>query len=337
MKTRHTVSAFVDLYGRDATVDAALRGGFRTVVVGPLEQPSDVRARLASPADARVRVLVAGALTKGLRGEEIADVGLLVKAGAAVLSNGGVPLKNARVLRHVLEYAGRMGVPVMLRAADPDLEAGGIVREGPRASWLGLPSVPPEAEEIGIATVAALVRRTGTAVHLTHLWSARGVEALRRARAEGLPITASTTTHHLVLSDERIDATAYAGVCRFVPPLGDDLDRSALVEALRDGTIDAVATDHKEIPLHLQDRELEIAEPGARGLETAYALVLAATGDPALAARVLSAGPARVLGLTVSETIDVDPDAEWDVGPDTLGGPPYNTPLFGARLRGRAV
>ncbi len=335
--SRFTMPALVDLYGRDATVEAALRGGFRAVVVGPLEQPSDVRARLASRGDPRVNVLVAGALTKGLRGEEIADVGLLVKAGAAVLSNGGVPLKNARVLRHVLEYAGRTGVPVMLRAADPDLEAGGVVREGPRASWLGLPAVPPEAEEIGIATVAALVRRTGTAVHLTHLWSARGVEALRRARAEGLPITASTTAHHLVLSDELIDATAYAGVCRFVPPLGDDADRRALVDALRDGTIDAVATDHKEIPLHLQDREIEIAEPGARGLETAYALVLGALGDATLTSKVLSAGPARILGLSVVDEVDVEPDVDWVVGPDTLVGPPYNTPLLGARLRGRVL
>lgn len=331
------VPAFVDLYGRDATVDAALRGGFRAVVVGPLEQPSEVRARLASYADGRVRFLVAGALTKGLRGEEIADVGLLVKAGATVLSNGGVPLKSARVLRHVLEYAGRMGVPVLLRAADPDLEAGGIVREGPRASWLGLPAVPPEAEEVGITTVAALVRRTGTPVHLTHLWSARGVEALRRARAEGLPITASTTAHHLALSDDLIDATAYAGACRFVPPLGDAADRRALIDALRDGTIDAVATDDKRVPLHLQDREIEIAEPGSRGLETAFALVLGAVGDVGVAARVLSSGPARVLGLTMGESIEVDRDRDWVVDADALGGPPYNTPLLGARLRGRVV
>ena len=114
---RVNVPAFVDLHGRDATVDAALRGGFR------------------------VRFLVAGALTKGLRGDEIADLGLLVRAGATVLSNGGVPLKNARVLRHVLEYAGRTGVPVMLRAADPDLEAGGVVREGPRGVLGGLLAV----------------------------------------------------------------------------------------------------------------------------------------------------------------------------------------------------
>ena len=334
---RVNVPAFVDLHGRDATVDAALRGGFRVVVVGPLEQPSDVRAQLLSHTDARVRFLVAGALTKGLRGDEIAELGLLVRAGATVLSNGGVPLKNARVLRHVLEYAGRTGVPVMLRAADPDLEAGGVVREGPRASWLGLPAVPPEAEEIGITTVAALVRRTGTAVHLTHLWSARGVEALRRARAEGLPITASTTPHHLALSDDLIDATAYAGVCRFTPPLGDAADRRALIDALRDGTIDAVATDHKLVPLHLQDREIEIAEPGTRGLETAFALVLGAVGDAELAVRLLSTGPARVLGLAVADTVEIDATLDWDVDADSLGGPPYNTPLFGARLRGRVV
>lgn len=350
---RVVAPAFVDLHAAlpDLAIGeaAALSGGYGTVVLSPangstVERPGEARDLIARSAGLTVRIAVSGALTVGLRGEEIADVGLLVAAGCAALSNGSTPVRSARVMRHLLEYAGRLGRPVFLRAADPDLDAGGVVREGPRAAWLGLPSVPPEAEEIGISTVAALVRRTGTAVHLTHLWSARGIDALRRARAEGLPITATTTAYHLALSDDLVDETAYAGSCRFVPPLGDVLDRRALVEALADGTLAGVATDHRPVPLHLQDRELELAVPGSLGLQTAFPLVLSAVGDVVAAIRALASGPAAVLGrvarLRAGDPADVtilDVNEAWVVGPATLGDAPHNTPIVGRTVRGRPV
>lgn len=341
---------FVDLHAVLAEptsgAKAALTGGFTTVVTSPanpapVERPVDVRDLLARSVGSAVNVRVAAALTVGLRGEEIADVGLLCAAGAAVLSNGSTPVRNARVLRNLLEYAGRFKRPVMLRAAEVDLEAGGVVREGPRAAWLGLPSVPPEAEEIGVGIVAALVRRTGTPVHLTHLWSRRGVEELRRARAEGLPVTGSTTAHHVAIDDAMIDELAYSGVCRFVPPLGDDSDRRALREALVDGTLSAVASDHRPVPLHLQDRELEFAVPGSVGFETAFALTLFALGDLGQTVAALATGPSGLMGpvatLAVGAAADVvvlNPDRSWVVAPPILCAAPYNTPLRGRTLVG---
>lgn len=344
---------FTDLHANLQDVGAAARagvaGGFTTIVLAPghpapIERPSVARDLLVRAGSAPCRVEIAGALTVGLRGEDVADVGLLLEAGCAALSNGTTPIRNARVLRHVLEYAGRFKRPILLRAADPELEAGGIVREGPRAMWLGLPYVPPEAEEIGVSVVAALVRRTGVPVHLTHLWSRRGVDALRRARSEGLPVSGSTTTHHLALDDGIIDESAYAGGCRFVPPLGDASDRQALAQALRDGVLAGVATDHRPVAPHEQDRELELAVPGAVGLETALPLVLEALDHDVVAAvRALATGPAAVLGavatLRVGAPADLvvfDPDGEWTVGRDTLRSPWANTPLLGRQVRGVA-
>lgn len=326
---------------------AAFAGGFLTVLAAPdlptvLDRPSLVRDRLARAAGAPCEILLAGALTAGLDGANVADVGSLVAAGASALSGGLVPVRSARALRHLLETAGRFGRPILLRAADPGLEEGGVVREGPLASRLGLPSVPPEAEEIGVATVAAIVRRTGVPVHLTHLWSAKGVEALRVARDEGLPLTGSTTAHHLALGAEIVDDLAYAGVCRFVPPLGDKADREALAGALRDGTLCGVATDHRPVPLHLQDREFEIAASGQIGFETALSLVLFALGDPALAARALATGPAAILGrrptLALGMPADLvafDPAEPWIPSRETLRSSELNTPLIGRPLIGR--
>lgn len=342
--------AFVDLHAAwpDLALGAAaaVGGGFATVALAPgapspIERPAEVRDLVARAGTLPVDVRVSAALTIGLAGDQIGDVALLAHAGAAILSNGVQPIRSVRLLRNLLEYTGRLGVPLFLRAADIDLEAGGVVREGPRAAWLGLPSVPPEAEEIGISTVAALVRRTGARVHLTHVWSARGVVALRRARHEGLPITASTTSHHLAVSDDLLERLDYAGTCRFQPPLGDTEDRAALIEALRDGTLDAVATDHRPVPLHLQDRELEIAVPGALSHETALPLVLSALPDLSAAIRALATGPARILGQVATlrpgahaDVVVFDPQRAWTVGYDTLHGPPFNTPLFGASLQG---
>jgi dihydroorotase len=344
--------AFVDLHACMPNVvteaAAAVAGGFGTVLLSPanpapIDRPAMVRDLRAHAMAARCDIEVAGALTVGLAGEELADLGLLVEAGCGALSNGTTPVRNARVLRHVLEYAGRCARLVLLRAGDVDLEGGGVVREGPRAAWLGLPYVPPEAEEIGVTAVAALVRRTGTPVHLTHVWSARGVAALRRAKADGLPLSGSTTVHHLAVSDAIIDQWAYAGVCRFVPPLGDEADRAALLEALVDGTLSGVATDHRPVPLHLQDRELELAAPGAVAFETALPLVLGVVhGDLTLAVRFLSVEPARILGRiatlrpgTPARVVVFDPADEWIVDPETLLSSERNTPLLGQRLRGR--
>jgi dihydroorotase len=328
---------------------SAVAGGFTRVLLSPcnlapIDRASTVRdLRVRALATARCRVDVAGALTQGLAGAAIAEVGLLLEAGCAALSNGSAPVRDTRLLRHLLEYVGRFRATVLVRAFDADLEAGGVVREGPRATWLGLPAIPIEAEEIGVRRIAALVRLTGTPVHLTHLWSRAGVQALRDARAEGLPLSGSTTAHHLVLDDGIVDELSYAGACRFVPPLGDAADHAALVGALRDGVLTAIATDHRPIPAHLQDHELELASPGAVGFETALPLALRAFGGDLLAVvRALSVGPASVLGAPVpsleagrpADIVVFDPDEEWIVDRDALWSAEINTPLVGQAVRG---
>jgi dihydroorotase len=341
---------FVDLHaalvhpGRDG--GAAAAGGFTTVVASPerpavLDRPDTVRALLDRAASAPCRVLAAGALTPGLKGDDLAELGLLARAGARWFGHGAVLLGSARVLRHALEYAARLGLPVCLRAGEPELEDGGVVREGPRSVGLGLPGVPPESEESGIHRLAALARLTGARLHVSHVWSAAGVEALRRVRGTGVSLTASTTVHHLGLDPDAVGRSPYDGDLRFVPPLGDAADRAALREALRDGTLDAVATDHLPWPRHAKDRPFAAARPGAVALDLALPLVLSALDrDLLTAVRALSVGPRRALGLPparlavgeVADLVVVDPDGATHV--DRPRGAHANTPLAGAVLPG---
>lgn len=343
---------FVDLYTalvhpeRDGA--AAVAGGFTTVVASPehptlLDRPDAVTALRGRWADAPCRVQVVAALTSGLEGADLAEVGLLREAGAVAVGQGSRLLDRARVLRHALEYAERLGLTVFLRGGEADLEAGGVVRDGPRAVRLGLPGVPIEAEEIGIHRIAALARRTGASVHLTHVWTAAGVRALRRVRDEGLSITASTTAWHLALDPDSTGRNPYDGRLRFVPPLGDTEDRAALVQAVKDGIVDAVASDHRPLPPHAQDHAFQAATPGAAGLDVAFSLALSALGDPVSVARALSAGPRRVLGLApaklhlgeVADLVLVDPEGETRV--DRPLGAHANTPIAGATLPGRVL
>lgn len=338
----------VDL-GRDG--EAALRGGFTTVLLSAaqpraFDDAAFARAHLArARTEAPVRVEVAGAATVGLRGEELSEMGTLVAAGCAALSNGPELIGDTRALRSIFEYSSRFHVPLLLRAGDVSLERGAVAAEGRRALRLGLPSVPSESEEIGVCTVAAMVRRTGRAVHLTHLWSAAGVAAVRRARAEGLPITASTTAHHLAVDDVLLERLAYAGTSVFRPPLGDDADRAALRSAVLAGEL-CVAADHTPVPPYLQDVEMQAATPGAIGFETAASLVWSALGDPLAWAWALAGGPGAVLGrrpvrLVVGEAcpdlVWFDPDHAWTVVGAATAASHRNQPLDGQRLTGRVA
>jgi dihydroorotase len=344
---------FVDLHATLSDpvndLELAARGGFTTVLAGPtpaapLDHPAAVRDLLHRVRASELRVLAAGGLTVGLNGREIADVGRLGEAGCAAYSHRSIPLPDARVTRHLLEYAGRFGRLVLLRAADAELDRSGVVREGPLASRLGLPGVPEEAEEIGVAMIAALVRRTGVPVHLTHMWTRRGVEAVHRALSEGLPITASTTVHHLTVDESCVEQQDYSGNTRFLPPLGDSGDRSALVAAVRDGWM-AVASDHQPLPPEAKDREFELAEPGSVSFPLVWPLVLGALeGDIPATVRALSTRPAEILGRRASLAPGADADVvllsstvEQEVTAATFAPGPANSPLLGTRLRGAVL
>jgi dihydroorotase len=279
---------------------AAGEGGFARVVCAPDTDPVVDHAAVAREILLRpppgARVDCAGALTRGLAGQELADIGDLVDAGCVALSDGRVAMADTLVLRRALEYARGFGVPVVLRPGDPALEAGGVVHEGELSLALGLRGVPAAAEEIGVARAVALCRLTGARLHLSHVTTARGLALLEGAQAEGLPLTGAVPARHLLLTEEEVDRTHYSTSTRLHPPLRPESDRRAVLDGVRRGAL-MVTADH--LPWSRVEKELEFerAEPGAAGLETAAAATLEALdGDMGVAVRALAVAPAALLG-----------------------------------------
>ncbi|MSQ02505.1 MAG: hypothetical protein EXR71_11550 [Myxococcales bacterium] len=309
---------------------SALAGGFSDLVLSPRVDPVvDTPEHLSRVAQALngVRFHHAAALTVGLRGEELTEMGLLHRAGAVVLSDGSVPVADTVVLRNAFEYARAFGVPVLIRPADPALDAVGVVHDSPLATRLGLRGSHAASEEIGVARAIALCRATGATVHLTQLGTARGVHLLAAGRAEGLPISGSTPARNLILDERAIDDGRYDARLRLHPPLRSREDRHALIEAVRAGTI-WVAADHQPRAPEEKDHEFERAVPGSAGLRSAFAATLSALGDLASTVRALSSGPASLLGLSTTALALVDPEgafevrAERSLPPDALLGRP---------------
>lgn len=331
----------------DSGSRAAAAGGFTTVLASPATDPvvdsgAVVAGLLDLAAAARgARVLRAGAVTVGLQGAQLAEMGTMFELGCAALSDGGHALGDAAVLRNALEYARPFGAPVLLRPAVPALEQRGCMHEGDVSVQIGLRGIPAASEEIGLALVIALVHTTGARVHLTHLTTARAVRMLALAKADGLPITASVPARSLLLTDRDVRDSGYDSATRVLPPLRPEADRAALCHALTSGVVDAVCSDHSPWTRVEKEHEFERATPGAAGLETAFAAACTALeGDLGALARVLAVGPAAVLGRSarlargeVADIVVVDPDAELEVGPPTLSKA-CNEPLRGRTLRG---
>jgi dihydroorotase len=322
---------------------AAAAGGFARVLASPDTDPivdnavvaQDVARRGAAARGAQV--VAAGALTVGLRGEELAEIGLLADAGCAALSDGGRGMGDAVVMRRALEYARPFGLPVLLRPTEPLLETDGTMHEGAVSLRVGLRGLPALAEELGVARIIGLARLTGAAVHLTHVTTARALDLVGRAKDEGVSVTASAPARSLMLTDAAIEARAYDPNLRLLPPLRPEEDRLAMLDALRSGVLDALISDH--LPWTRADKELEFAwaQPGASGLETAaLAAFTAFQGDARALVQALSIGPARVLGraaaLGVGSAADIVVFA--DTPPETLGATLRNEPLAGCSLRG---
>lgn len=287
--------------------EAGAAGGFTTLVAGPATDPvvdsptvaADVLVRAGTVSGARV--LQAGALTVGLNGKTLAEVGLLVEAGCVAISDGRATMADADVLRRALQYCKPFDVPVFLMPGEPSLQASGVMHEGAASMSAGLRGIPGAAEELGIARVVALVRTTGARVHLTHVTTAVGVQQVRAAKAEGLPLTAAVPARHLLMTDEAVEDSVYDTATRLLPPLRADSDRQACVAGIKDGTLDAITADH--VPWTRVAKELEYmyAHPGANGLETALGAAWAALeGDAAALVQAMAVGPAKILGRTAS-------------------------------------
>ena len=343
---------------------AALRGGFTTVCAMPNTEPAIdspgliaeliSRARAASGA----RVLPIAAITRGRKGRELADLVELAAAGAVAFSDDGSPVEDARLFRSALEYSRVTGRPVIEHAQDMSLSAKGVMHEGAVSARLGLPGMPAAAEETAVARNIALAKMTGGRLHLTHLSTAGSIELVRRAKAEGAPITCDVTPHHLAMTDdwvagsrafawevpdEALQGVPYDSSTKVNPPLRGHADVRALWAGLADGTVDAIATDHAPHASVKKDVEFDQAAFGISGLETALALVLGGVrvhwAPIGAVLDALTIGPARVLGIELvdDDWIAVDRDAEWLVNADALVSKGKNTPVLGRTVIGRVV
>jgi dihydroorotase len=288
-----------------------------------------------------------GAVTVGLGGTELTEMGMMAAGAAAVrmFSDDGVCVADPLVMRRALEYATGLGVVIAQHAEEPRLTVGAVAHEGPNAARLGLAGWPRAAEESIVARDALLARDAGARLHVCHASTAGTVEILKWAKDQGISITAEVTPHHLLLDDSRL--AGYDGVNRVNPPLREAADAQALRRALADGVIDCVATDHAPHAEHEKVCEFAAARPGMLGLQTALSVVAATMVTPGLlswrdVARVMSENPARIAGLPdhgrplqVGEPANltvVDPDASWVVAGAQLSSRSANTPYESMRL-----
>lgn len=315
---------------------AAAAGGFGHLVLSPrvdpvVDTPEQLLHSIRWSASG-VRFWPAAALTPALAGTALTEIGLLREAGAVAISDGGLPVRDTVVLRNAMEYARAFDLPLLLRPADPDLDALGVVNEGPLSAEIGLRGHPPAAEEIGVARLIALARATRARVHLTHIGTARSVELI--AAAGGL-VTASTPARNLVLDETVLADGSYDSRFRLHPPLRSAGDRAALVDAVRAGVL-WLSADHAPRAPEEKDHEFERAVPGSTGLESAFSAALTALGDLDAVVRALHAGPAGLVGCRGGFAL-VDAGAETIVDAATHRSRARNDALDGRRLRGRVL
>jgi len=331
---------------------AAAAGGFTAVCCMANTQPvNDNRAvtdyiRARAESDGVVRVYPIGAVTRGLDGKELAELAELAEAGCVAFSDDGKCVMNAELYRRAMEYTLPFGAPVISHAEDHTLSRGGAMNEGVVSTELGLPGIPAAAEDVMVARDIVLAELTGAHVHIAHLSTAGAARLVRDAKARGVRITAEVTPHHLLLTEEAV--RSWDANMKMAPPLRTKRDVEALVEALADGTIDCVATDHAPHALSEKEGEFDLAANGIIGLETAVALLVDRLVRPGLlpvATLVsrLSRDPARLLrlpggGLGVGAPADltlIDPDATVTVDPAAFKSRSRNTPFAGWTATGR--
>ncbi len=332
---------------------AAASGGFTTICCMPNTKPvNDHRAitelivRRAREVGA-VRVRPIGAITQGLEGKTLADIADMKEGGIVAISDDGRPVMNAGLLRRAFEYAKTFDLPVVQHAEDLDLSEGGAMNEGAVSTRIGIRGQPACAESAMVARDLELVEWTGARYHVAHVSTARTVALVRDAKRRGLNVTCEVTPHHLALTDEA--CSHYDTRTKVMPPLRTQADQEALLEALADGTIDAIATDHAPHSPVEKDVEFECAAPGMLGLETALPLILdfvrMGTLDDKRAIAALTGAAARAFGLpggslaigSAADITVIDPERPITLTSDTIASKSKNSPFLGQTLAGRAV
>jgi dihydroorotase len=333
---------------------AAAAGGYCAILAMPNTEPvvdsAAVLGALIEQAQEQAEVPVGflAAITKGQEGAELTEMGELAERGAAGFSDDGRPVVAPGLLRRALQYGATAGRPLAVHCEEPTLSRGGHVHEGEVSAELGFGGYPSVAESVMVGRDLALAAYEERPLHLLHLSARESVDALRRARQAGVAATGEVTPHHLCLTDEAV--RSLDPNVKMNPPLRSDGDRTALLDALRDGTIGAVATDHAPHARHEKEVPFEEAPFGVTGLETAFAALYTQLVEPgvlplATLLERMSAGPARIYGLepprievgAPANLVLLDLDAAWHVDEGSFRSKSANSWLLGAKLRGRVL
>ena len=335
----------------ESEMRAAAAGGVTSLACPPdtdppLDEPGLIEMlKFRTRGSPGPRVYPIGALTWKLKGERLTEMAELSEAGCMAFSQADASIVDTKVLLRALEYAVTFDLPVWLRPQDPFLSREGVAHDGVVAARLGLPAIPVPAETVALQTILLLVRETGARVHLCRLSSRAALNMVRRARHDGLPVTCDVGVHHVHLSE--MDTADFNPDCHLLPPLRSIRDRDAIRQALRDGVVDAICSDHAPVNKDAKERPFQEAEPGATGVELLLPLTLkwaAEMGVPLVEAlgRITHV-PARILGveggsLKVGGPADVcifDPQAPWTVSAETLLSLGKNSPYLGLEVQGR--
>jgi dihydroorotase len=335
---------------------AAAAGGFTAVAcmanTEPVNDNRSVTELILSEAEkwGFARVHPIGAISKGLMGQELAEIGEMLRAGAVAVSDDGKPVMNAELMRRALLYAQHFGVAVIQHAEDLTLTGAGVMHEGEWSTKLGLPGIPGAAEDVMVARDIILAEDTAGRYHVAHLSTARSLDMCRRAKAQGLSVTCEVAPHHLILTDEEVAKSGFSTNTKMKPPLRSARDREALVNGLADGTVDCIASDHAPHHADEKDVQFNLAPFGILGLETTLSLCLDRLVRPGILSlprlvELLSTGPARVLGLpggtlktgSPADVTVFDPDEKVTIRAASFRSRSRNTPFDGWRLHGRPV
>lgn len=331
---------------------AAAKGGFTTVACMPNTKPAIDERAIVEALDRKARgekinLKVIGAATKDISTDQLTEMGEMKEAGIVAISNDGKAVKSAYITRRVLEYAKQFNLILIEHCEDESLSNGGFMHEGYYSTILGLKGIPRESEDIIVARDIALARMTDGRVHIAHISSKYSVDLIREAKKQGIKITAEVTPQHLVLTDVSVED--FDTSTKINPPLRSEEDRQALIEGLKDGTIDIIATDHAPHARYEKEVEYSYAPFGAVGLETALALLntkLVKKGiisyEELVSKMANNPGDIFSLGgnLEIGANADIivfDPDKKWQVDPSKFYSKGHNTPFKGWELEGEVV
>jgi dihydroorotase len=340
---------------------AAAIGGFATICCmantePPLDTPATVNwVKQKASRDSLVAVLPIGCITKGRKGEELTNMGSLAEAGVLAFSDDGNPVASSQLMRRAMEYSRDLGLPIIDHCEDKALSDNGIINEGRVSAKLGLKGIPAAAEEAMVGRDLILAKQTKARLHIAHASTKGSVELIRRAKEEGISVTAEVTPHHLTLTEEKIMGKAsnepFDTNAKVNPPLRTKEDVQALIKGLKDGVIDAIATDHAPHTLSDKNCGLELAAFGISGFETALGCLMGLVhqGEISLAVLLskLTCEPAKVIGRngeldtlkagTPANITILDPDREWIVNSRNFASKGKNTPYDGYKFKGKVM